>query len=75
MILLTVNFGFHVLAVFIFYKKFSAGSWIYSENFIVEICISIIWHFYYTSVSILVIVSGALLSKYVGYTNIHFEFN
>lgn len=65
MILLTINFGFHVIAVFVFYKKFSDGSWIYSERFKVEIIISTVWHFYYSSVSVLVIVSGALLWKYV----------
>lgn len=70
MILLTVNFGFHVFAVFLFYKRLSLAYGRTLNNFVFEIdamtwVISILWHFYYASISFLVILSGALLSKHV----------
>lgn len=70
MILLTVNFGFHVIAIFMIYKNFSRDSWFHVDDFDVQLnninlAIGIIWHSYYSSVSLLVIISGALLSKHV----------
>lgn len=77
MLLLTINFGFHVIAVFLFYKKFANDSLYYFTNVKVyvddiSVAISVIWHFYYASVSLLVIISGALLSKHVSYLS-HIE--
>lgn len=70
MILLTVNFGFHVIAIFMLYKLVALDSWYHGKTFDLEInalsyVISITWHTYYASVSMLVIVSGALLSRHV----------
>lgn len=73
MILLTGNFGCHVSAAYIFFKQILIPDWYAFDDGdkgvrwdVNSYIISIIWHAYYASISLLVIVSGALLSKQVG---------
>ncbi|KAJ6635327.1 hypothetical protein Bhyg_13912 [Pseudolycoriella hygida] len=70
MVLLTVNFGFHVISIFTFYKRFSLDTWFYFDNDGtkkvdgITVIVSVMWHLYYAFVSILVVASGAMLSKH-----------
>ncbi|XP_037041509.1 uncharacterized protein LOC119078139 [Bradysia coprophila] len=80
MILLTASFGCHVIAAFIFYKQFSSDYQYSSIDEDVRLdassyVLSLIWHLYYASISVLVIVSGATLSKQVGVIKIDIPTN
>lgn len=75
MVLLTGNFSCHVLTVFIFYKQYLLADWYTFDDGdegvtwdVNSYVLTLIWHSYYLSISLLVIIGGALLSKQVGVT-------